>query len=215
MADLRFDSIDHAYWHGARRLASVTEILSAVGLTKNLDFLQLDDSYRHKGAAVHSACRLVDEGRLDAEGTHADILPYAEAYAAFKRDTGFVGHAWEVPMADVKLGIAGTLDALGEAGGQTWLLDFKTGTCPPTVGAQLAGYEHLLTNGEVIGEDEFGIMKRTPDAPGWYLPLHRKSLNLVGTKYVLKSHDEPRWPTIWRAAVTLYNARKEYGLLNG
>lgn len=208
----RFDAAAHTYFAGDRELPSVTRILSATGLYKDLSFLRLGPEYQQRGHAVHNACRLVDQGKWNPAGKHADVIPYADAYAEFKKLTGFVGRVWELPMYDTKAGYAGTLDCIGTVpNGEIWLPDLKTGTLPYWVGAQLAGYELLLAHGFLDFERAQYVDIEWMEST--ILLIKRKSLNLDGKSFRLRSHDEPRSMMMWRAALMLYKGREEGNLL--
>ena len=206
----RFDPKEHAYYADDRRLPSVTEILSKTGLYKDLSFLNLGPQHLQKGSAVHHACRLVDQDRLDESGTHPDILPYAQAYAEFKRMTGFVGRAWEVPMIDARSGYAGTLDVLGSVGDDTWLVDFKTGVLDPGVAEQLVAYEQLLRNGVVLWDsisdtDTDWLQNFVDEQP---VISRRQSLSLQKNgRFTLKDHTTPSSVVLWRSALNIYTER--------
>jgi hypothetical protein len=220
MSALSFDVEKHKYFYGDRQLASVTKILEAVGLLKSGPWFN-DPSHRQRGTAVHLACSLIDAGEYDEAGTHPLILPYARQYAAFRADTGFRGMQWEASFAHLDLGFAGTLDVAGlERDRELWLVDIKTGQMPlaASVAPQLAGYEDLVCNGWTIPRPD-------SDRNSWLIEyrranpkvkIRRKCLCLPGgdaPKGVLRSFDEPRWIAVWRSAVTIYNIRKEHGLL--
>lgn len=206
---LSFDPETHEYRHGERRLASVTGILREVGLYDAHRFSKPQD--RQRGEAVHLACRLIDAGTYDPASTHELIRPFAEQYQRFLDSTGFRALAWEVPMADVDLGVAGTWDTLGIGNvDELWLVDVKSGTVPNLVGVQLAGYEMLIRRGKLICPDP-DIQKVIEDSRN--LHIRRKSLNLATNngRERLRSHDERTWDQVWQAAVTIYNTKLKYG----
>lgn len=218
-SELSFKDAAHTYWDGEQRCISVTDLLELNGLAKDLSFLKLDPLYRYKGTAVHAIFGAIDRGESWRETWgHEDLIPYAAQVEAFKRDTGFQGHIWELPMISRKHRIGGTLDGLGEYGSEIWLVDVKTGVIQEcSVACQLNGYKDLLLNGGEIIEscpdldidyEWLDFVKRHADR------IRLKSLNLpTGKPYCLRSHDEPLYASYWRAAVTNLRARKEVGTL--
>lgn len=207
MGSLAFDPIKHEYTDGTRKLVSVTEVLRVVGYAE--DYSRYAEKYRQRGQAVHRACALADADRLDLETTHTEIVPFVKQYLNFKHDTGFVGLTWEFGMVDQEQGVAGTADVLGRnPDGDLWLVDLKSGTIPKCVGVQLAGYLELGKKGKLIEDNPVldKLLKTEKIIP--------KSLNLpTDGKYSLRSHPEPRHVVRWRAAVTVYHAREEFGTL--
>lgn len=215
--NLAFDPAQHRYTAGARQLASVTNILRATKFYEISPFIR-DDKYKQLGAAVHTACQLYDLGLSPAQPYHPDVEARLAHYRRFKADTGFQGKVWEVPLADVDRGHAGTLDILGLApSGEIWLVDIKTGTVPLVgVAMQLAAYADLVQNGRVIpiarhpslnlDTEWFEQWRRAPK-------IRRRSLNLTGDKYTLRSHDEARWTGDWRAALRVFSAWQEHGVV--
>ncbi len=216
MGLLKFDRDKHKYYDGDRELVSVTRLLAATNLAKDLAFLELDPIYLERGTLIHEMFGLIDRGEYDDTDTTDSLKPYARGIEAFKRDTGFQGHVWELSLAMPEVGVAGTLDCVGEfprpRGAEPCLIDVKTGVLQTLgVSCQLAAYSDLATFGQVIGEQDFDSV--------WFanavsLNIERKSLNLKGDgTYTLRNHDEQIWRKRWRAAVEMYNTWKEYGLL--
>lgn len=214
MVDLRFIGGDvHKYMADDRELASVTTILREVGMYKDLEFL--DPKYRQRGEAVHKACRVLDSSTHSLGAIHPEIVPYLQQYEEWKRISGFVPRVWEVGLASLKHGHAGTLDLGGDApNGEIWLIDLKSGHVPKFVGSQVAAYEDLLLNGEVI-PDEANDMEWLRFVRLSKKPIRRKSLQVIAEPGPgrLRSHDEPRWMLWWKAALTVYQARREHGML--
>ena len=213
MSNLSFNSAEHRYLDGERELISVTRLLAATGLTKDLAFLGLDPIYRNRGTAVHQIFELIDKSEYDEAETSEELRPYAAQIAAFKRDTAFHGRLWESPLANRRMRYAGTLDCIGEVGEEIWLIDVKTGVLQICgVATQLAAYQELVLNGEAINAVDSDFLLWAKDNQS---RIRRKSLNVRGDDgpWTLRSHDEPQWPALWRGAVAVYSARKEYGML--
>lgn len=212
---LSFDAGKHEYRADSRVLPGVTTILREAKLYP--DYRGVASNYRQLGTAVHQACHLFDAGLAPAKPYHADVAARLARYGQFKQDTGFTGMAWEVPLADVQRGYAGTLDILGTVkNGELWEVDIKTGTVPVLgVSVQLAAYDDLRVTGRVIP------VPRHPSLPldiEWFewartQKFRKKSLNLTADAYTLRSHDEPRYRAYWSAALTMYKVWQEHGLL--
>jgi hypothetical protein len=217
---LSFDPLLHEYHASGRLLPSVTTIMRATGLVNGWSIKE-DPQYRMRGQAAHEAARLIDTGEYSEEGTHELIRPYARQYRQFVSDIGFIAHGWEISMAHITLGFAGTFDIVGlDKNGDVLLIDVKTGSSmPQLVGVQLAAYEQLIIEGaDIPKSDEPQLRnwasKLIRDHPK--TKLRKRCLHLPGgdvSRGVLKSFDEPRWSSIWRGALNVYNARKEAGLL--
>ena len=153
MPDLLFNESEHRYFLGKLELLSVTKVLDDAGLT-NLDGPQVDiERARERGRSVHLACHLYDLNRLREEGTHPDVMAYVRAYAAMRKDTGFVPIHSEYMVHNPDLLVAGTLDKWGQIDGRKVLLDLKaTAAIPRTVGIQTAAYK-FLAGGKQYGLD--------------------------------------------------------------
>jgi hypothetical protein len=132
--------------------------------------------------------------------------------------TGFKGRVWELALADPKAGFAGTLDVIGEARGELWMIDLKSGsTLPKAVGVQVAAYDSLVSgNGHVINMD------LDPETREWFMEarrqktrLKRKSLQLEAKPGpgTLRSWDSPKYIAWWNGALSVYWGRKECGML--
>ena len=91
-------------------LESVTAILKAEGF---IDTRFFDDFSRDRGSMVHLATAYDDDGELDEESLDPVIIPYVEAWRRFKRESGFVVSASEVPMMSNLYKYAGTPDVMG------------------------------------------------------------------------------------------------------
>lgn len=216
-SNLSFDEAKHEYRAGARVLPGVTTILRETKFYHVPAWIN-DPKYKQLGKAVHQACHLFDLGLSPAKPYHPDVASRLARYAQFKEDTGFRGMAWEVPLADVQRGYAGTMDTVGISGsGEIWEIDIKTGTVPIVgVSVQLAAYADLLATGRVIPVPRHASLPLDMEWFEWARTqktnIRKKSLNLTPEAYTLRSHDEPRYRAYWSAALTMYNAWQEHGL---
>lgn len=135
---------DHKYVVAGRELPGVTTVLSAVGI---IDYSMIPERIREqaleRGSYVHEATAMDDRGELDYDSLDPRLVPYLDAYRAFRDESGFVPEIIEEPVASESMGYAGTPDRLGKLGRQKIILDIKTGSVPDWAGLQLAAYKQL------------------------------------------------------------------------
>src|SRR5690606_908757 len=141
---LTFDPILHRYMLDGRELISVTTALREAGL--------IDDSFwteeaRLRGTYLHAAIALHNEGDLDISSLDPKLVPYFRGYERFLSETRVTIEQTEARVHDEALGYAGTLDLIvawtsedGQRITRRGLIDIKTGSVPPSVGAQTAAY---------------------------------------------------------------------------
>ncbi len=129
------------------------------------------DSAADIGTRVH---RLVEQfARGELPEPTAEEAPYTDAYRGFLATYNPRFLALEEMVASLRHGYAGTLDAIAVIGGETWLLDVKTGAgLYPETALQLAAYGAA----EFIGRPgspnrfrlpratRFGVVHVRPDA---------------------------------------------------
>ncbi len=211
---LSFDPARHLYLDGKQELTSVTQLLAAVGVTKDLS--HLDPMYRNRGTAVHQIMELIFEDDYSEEDTAESLRWYGTQIQQWLADTGFQPKIWELRLANRKQKVAGSLDVSGVWMDEIWIVDAKTGVLAEAgVGCQLAGYEDLALRGEVIEAQHadfdtqfLNYIRANPSK------IRRKSLNLKDSgPYTMRSHDEPHWPARWKSCVVYHAMMTEYGLL--
>lgn len=101
-----------------------------------------------RGSAVHLATQYWDCGELDMESLPAEVAPYVDAWAKFRKETGFTPAAIEFRVLSSTYRYAGTLDRTGNFARladikptEPVLLDLKaTYKLMAAVGPQTAGY---------------------------------------------------------------------------
>lgn len=165
-ADLIFEPIAHSYKLPLSGVVvpSVTQILSAVGVSTDFNGLGAMgeriacaiERKRAIGHALHADAHAYDDNDLEWTTVHPDVLPYLEAWVAFRRNLGFIPTQRERRLYSPSLSVCGTLDAVGYQ--QTdcesrILVDLKTGD-PEDAGAR---YQTALY--QILWEDEH------PDQP--------------------------------------------------
>ena len=150
-----FDPVRHVYrWQG-RVVPGVSSILGAGG--HSCQFYPDDPKYRNRGTAIHYACQLLDADELDLDEFYRldERLPrekriagYIDQYREFLSDVKPRWTMTEQAMYSPKLRVAGTLDRAGLVVNSWGIVDIKTGTIPPSVGIQTAGYCCIIYDGE-------------------------------------------------------------------
>jgi len=148
---LMFDEARHRYTFEGREQVPVTDALRLAGLVDTF-WYKADDAAR--GSRVAAAIQLHHQGRLREAHLDAEIDPYVRAYLLFLADSCFRVDANEERLCDPRLHCAGTVDLRGHFVDarcppnlhKEWvdIIDVKTGTAPPWVGYQTAGYARLL-----------------------------------------------------------------------
>lgn len=139
-AVLGFDPATHRYTVNGQVWPSVTQILEIYDLYRGVPRNVLDAAAAF-GNAVHEACHLDNQGRLDNASLDRYLQPYVQAWRAWQADTNAVIVASELRVVNHRLTYCGTLDAIARIGGVEHLVDIKTSVeIPPTVGAQTAAY---------------------------------------------------------------------------
>ena len=137
----------------------VTEILRAMGLSKEFPDLPAVRWGRDRGRAVHKAIELYEWGQLDETTLHPDVRGPFTGYLAFKRETGYMPLAFEEPVVHAGLRYRGTLDSRGLYGGADAILDFKCSKQPDLDAAsyQLGAYAMAFMDSDTGGN----VMERT------------------------------------------------------
>jgi hypothetical protein len=197
---LIFDAAVHRYTLHGRDLINVTGALGVAGLVDRAFFTEED---RQRGARVHAAIARYHRDLTTADDPASPdydptIAPYLRAYRRFLAESAFRVDACEEMLADAPLMIAGTLDLRGQFidgrgsdNDRVDVIDVKTGTTPPWVGYQLAGYVRMLP----------------PDVAR---RARRWSLNLAADRavYRLEPHTKTTDERVFLAAVTIAQARR-------
>lgn len=127
---LTFNQERHIYqWHDAA-VPSVTQILGDCGFYAHLAPMpdELRDRSMARGSAVHEAVAILARGgKLDWGALDPEIAGYADGFARWQAETGFVATAVEQAMFNERWRYAGTPDLVGRLGdGRTVLVDAKS-----------------------------------------------------------------------------------------
>lgn len=154
MNGLTLDKETHKYKYGDKIVSSVTGELQAMGFY-NFSGIPAGnlETARVFGKAVHYACYLHNEGKLNLPKLDVKILPYLTSWNTFVLKYGFMVERSEISLYSKKYGFAGTLDAYGynclltvnkNIDGYA-VVDIKTSaSINPATDFQLAGYAILL-----------------------------------------------------------------------
>ncbi len=178
------EPIEHRYWHigalGAKReLAAVTKVIKAAGFSS--DGRYYTDAHRQRGTAVHDATLIVDAHRTDWErhlafATSDLTCQYALSYALFLDDHAVVWRLREQIVADVDLGVAGMVDAVGDIDAiQDAIVDFKSGADDPSYGVQVAGYERMAPKVMPIARRRFVLLLQADGSRAKLIPKTDRS----------------------------------------
>ncbi len=174
---LQFDPETHTYTLAGRRLVSVTQVLD-----RYMDFdgvpLAALEGARLRGQMVHEACNLLVRDELDWSSLDPLLEPYIRGAQRFLEESGIVVIASEERVYSETLGVAGTLDILGEMRRRRWLIDWKaTAQFPITVGPQTAGYDRLRRDQRGGREHARACVLLKPNDYKLYVLDDRRDLN--------------------------------------
>jgi len=200
MNDLTLDE-NHIYRYGGVIVPSVTQILQGVGLTdfSAVPVERLDASGKF-GVAAHLACELSDKETLDENSLHPALLPYLTGWEIYRQEYNLSFTAIETQLYSSLYRFAGTIDRIGHwrIDDSLLIIDIKSGVDNPAIKIQLAAYELLVKEALKIK----GKVKR--------LAVY---LNGKGT-YSIKEYKDKNDMNIFIGALSVYNWRKKYNLLD-
>lgn len=136
-ASLTFDPALHEYrLPDGRRVPSVTEILSAVGVSVDFEAIggmsarlaEQIDLRRQLGTAVHLDAHAFDDDDLDWDSVDPRVEPYVRAWATLRLNKQLTPTARERVVFDPTWFYCGTLDGIFRTpSGARILIDIKTG----------------------------------------------------------------------------------------
>jgi len=139
-----FDEATHAYSMNGYVVPSVTRIIDHAGLT-SYEMVRKEILERKStiGVLVHLATKFYDRGTLDWDSLDNYTRGRTEAWAQFRRETGFEPRIIEEPfIASINGMTYGmTVDREGLMAGRPSIIEIKTTTnIAPWFGIQTAGY---------------------------------------------------------------------------
>lgn len=164
MPDFTYNPEAHVYTLDGFPVPSVTDVLSAAGLTPDWDALRLDPFYLERGKAVHRAIELRLKGELEEGSVEPRIRSRFEAGIRCMDDLGLRPLAVEAPLCDRELWVAGCPDVVALAtrdveepridAGDLVIPDWKSGELPLGWELQVAGYKRLWLRATAVGEEK-------------------------------------------------------------
>jgi len=143
---LRYVSEPHSYWLGPRRLRSVSEVVTAMGI---VDLAAVPPEIlanaARRGREIHTALRYYLDGEADWRAlVTEETAPYVDAAIAFCTETGVEPLVVERPMYDPARYFAGTPDLIARVRGQVAVVDWKAiRSMHAGYGVSTAGYARL------------------------------------------------------------------------
>jgi hypothetical protein len=185
-----FDPKTHTYRIDGQVVPSVTQILKDVGLINTRFY---DDYGADRGSKVHLAVHYYDMGELDEDTLDPALVPYLDGWKKFLKDTGWKVERSEDPIWHQSLLYAGTFDkVMRMSDKEKAVVDVKSGAVEPAVRIQLSAYAEALGGSK----------------------LRRYAVQLPGNRhYGLFPFEDKTDRSIWLAALSLYNWRKNNGLI--
>lgn len=139
---ITFDAEKHWYFADGKKVPSVTQILSAVGMYKDLDSIppEVLAAAADRGTVVHKIVELAMKNELDESTVDPALAGYYEAFKAFRRDFPELVNS----LTDIERKVCSTkylYAGMYDAGGDRVIIDWKTTAKPsPVHGLQLTAY---------------------------------------------------------------------------
>ena len=188
---LTFDEATHEYHIDGVLVPHVTAVLESERI---IDYSKVEPSVlqaaKLRGHYVHMVTAFDDDGDLDHDSVHPSIAGYLQAWWKFRRETGFKPTLIEQHVYSPTYGFAGTLDRLGRMGGETILVDIKSGPILDGAAFQTAAY--ALCVEEIVDRR---IAVRLND----------------NATYTVRTFEGDYDEEIFLAALSLYKWRHNYG----
>lgn len=190
---------NHEYILDGIRIPGVTEILKESGLSDlsmvNPEILKRNSAF---GKAVHAVIHYKYKGSLDESSVDEALKPYLQGWDNFIEDFGYVSKGCEFMTYHPVYRYGLTCDHIGEITKGKYvgnaIGDVKTGLPYPSHKYQLGGYKMAIDK-----KANSFILYLNPE-------FHR------GYKVVFAS-DNKREQGVFLSALTLFNVRREEGLL--
>lgn len=199
MGNLTFQEDLHEYRLDGVTIPSVTQVLQVTGLS-DVSKIPAAVLYRASlfGKAVHKAIELYTKGTLDIESLDPNLIPYLNGWKAFVDDFGYVSKGREHRFYHQTYRYAGTIDQIGEITkgrhiGEA-IGDIKSGCPAPSHKYQLNGGYKLAVKANTF------ILYLNPE----FKPKGYK---------VIFSTNSKQEQSVFLSALTIYNVRKQEGLL--
>jgi len=164
MDDLTFDPVEHRYYVGGIEYPSVTTILKAAGIYS--EYTDVDPAILAnagvRGDAVHQAIEIFLTTGEWSPHIGDDAAPYIKAFNSWYRWSEL--EVWEVEHRTFSnmIGVAGTIDIVGELDGVPSIIDIKTTRLLNKVAAgyQTAGYRLMWNEHEGSADQDLWVTNR-------------------------------------------------------
>jgi len=202
---LSFEPDGHVYRVDGVRVASVTELLEAAGVSP--DYRKVHPAVlqhaRKRGIHVDACCDLDDAENLDWSSVHPEAVGYVQAWQAFKADYGYEPVMAQPPLYHPGYQYAGTPDSIGMLNDSVAVIERKaTARMAASYALQTAGY---ACDGLHIAPRGGGRLEPVP----WDGPVMRVGVHLMpGGRYELVAYDDPGDLAAWLGVVALAKWRK-------
>lgn len=152
--DLKLDPATHIYTLNGKVVPGVSEIMKAVGLTK--DWSGVDTFYRDRGTVVHACISMFLKGTLDESTIDPSAVPYFEEFKAWWSQNKQPWIASEISLYSEKYGFAGTIDFVTEK----VIYDFKCTKSPEHFTNEIQGaFYRVLVQENLKLDLPFGILQ--------------------------------------------------------
>ena len=136
-----FNEALHEYRIAGKIVPSVTQVCDSLNL---VDKSWFTPASREKGTFIHDMCAMYDRGELDEGSLDSQLLPYLDAWKAFRKQMPVTFAVIEQPFYSLEYGFAGTIDRAWFEVKKGVVGDIKSGVMPETIDLQLAGYSILF-----------------------------------------------------------------------
>ena len=142
---LKFDAKAHTYTYNGKLVPSVTQIISAAGLSDYSDIpASILKVAADVGTDIHTACAEFDRG--GSMPKNELLAEYVQGWAKFVRDFSAKWQYVEQFRYNARYGYAGTPDRLGYVNDRWTVIDIKTGAPAKWHRVQTAGYAMFSTS---------------------------------------------------------------------
>lgn len=199
MNTVTFQKEGHKYFDASgREVPSVSKIIEHFGIS-NIDSVRKFvgpaalEASADFGTVVHQTCALHDID--DLAECDPLVLPYLNGWKSFLEDYNPTFLSIEKPMISGVWGYAGTPDRILSDGKYLYVVDIKTGVRTIAEEIQTALYQ-------ILAEENIGdrISKRY-------------SVHLSEDDYIIIPHDDKSNINVAKCLLTIYNFKKQKGLL--
>ena len=196
MPEITFDAAKHAYRVDGRPVPSVTTILSR--FDRGLERIPQSVLERKGmlGTAVHRACELDDQGKLDESSLHDMVKPYVAIWRRFRAEVPFTIEHNEQWVYNDLHDYIGTADRIIRYQDARSVLDIKTGIKSPWHALQTAAYAAAAERAGGDAVTRRFCVHLMPDRETYHLVEHTTSsdrgtfMGAVALYHFMKRHGE-------------------------